>query len=97
MQAEELKHQGDMKELELKAQDNAANRQAELAKVTAQAGVEEMRVNAEAARDAAKRMHDTVNSTADRTLEQQQHQDQMAEARAARFTQGFADTSKDNG
>ena len=96
MQAEELKHQGDMKELELKAQDNAANRQAEMAKVTAQAGVEQMRVNAEAARDAAKRMHETVNATADRTVDQAQHQDQMAEARAARFTQGFADTSKDN-
>ena len=97
MQAEELKHDGDMKELAAKAADNAANRQAELTKVAAQAGVEEMRVNAEAARDAAKRMHETVNATADRTQEQAQHQDQMQEARAARFTQAFAETPKDNG
>ncbi len=77
MQAETLKHQGDMAEIQAKSADNAAQRQVELMKTAAQVGAEEMRVQAEAARDQAKMINDQAESFADRDADQRRLEAEM--------------------
>lgn len=87
MQAEQMKHDGDMAELRLRAEETAIRSRAEMMRAGSQMDIERLRVANQAGQQAAQRIHNLVNNTADRAQADRQHEDEMRREDADRMAQ----------